>query len=150
MAEIRTEIEIDAPAERVWAILTDFDRFPEWNPFIRKIAGKAEPGAKLEVRIEPQSGRGMTFRPTVLAAEPQRELRWLGRVLLPGLFDGEHSFRLEPFAGGRVRFVQSERFSGVLVPLFRGTLGRTEEGFVQMNEALKRQAEAAATAGEGT
>jgi len=83
----------------------------------------------------------MTFKPTVLAAEPNRELRWLGRLLLPRLFDGEHSLRIEP-TNGHVRFVQSERFNGVLVPLFGRTLGQTREGFVQMNEALKRRAEA--------
>src|SRR5947208_11464185 len=139
--ELRTEIEIAAPAERVWEILTDFDAYPEWNPFIKSLRGRPETSTKLEVRIEPPGGRGMTFKPTVLRAAPNRELRWLGRLLLPRLFDGEHSLRIEP-TNGQVRFVQSERFNGVLVPLFGKTLGQTREGFVQMNEALKRRAEA--------
>lgn len=78
----------------------------------------------------------------MLKAEPERELRWLGRVLLPGIFDGEHSFRIEPAGEGRVRFVQAERFSGVLVPLFGKTLEKTKAGFIAMNEALKERAEA--------
>ena len=78
----------------------------------------------------------MTFRPTVRAVEDGRELRWLGRFLVPGLFDGEHSFTLETLPGGRTRFVQSERFSGVLVGLLGRTLERTEAGFHAMNEAL--------------
>jgi hypothetical protein len=86
----------------------------------------------------------MTFKPTVLAAEPARELRWLGRLLVPGLFDGEHSFRIEPLPGGRSRFVQSERFSGVLVRPLRKTLDRTLLGFEQMNGALKAEVEARA------
>jgi hypothetical protein len=94
------------------------------------------------VRIEPPGGRGMTFRPTVLTVEPNRELRWLGRLLLPGLFDGEHSFRLEPLATGRVRLVQAERFTGLLVPILGGMLGNTERGFQAMNQALKERAEA--------
>ncbi len=89
----------------------------------------------------------MTFKPVVLAAEPGRELRWLGRFLLPGLLDGEHSFRLEPLADGRMRFVQAESFSGILVGRLGKTLEKTGRGFEQMNSALKLQAEARAGAG---
>jgi hypothetical protein len=63
-------------------------------------------------------------------------------LLIPGVFDGEHSFHVEPLADSRSRFTQSERFSGALVPFFAGTLRRTKEGFMQMNEALKRRVEA--------
>lgn len=80
----------------------------------------------------------MTFKPEVQEVEEGRELRWLGRFLLPGLFDGEQSLRID----GRSRFVQSERFSRLLVGFFGGTLDKTERGFAQMNEALKRRAEA--------
>jgi hypothetical protein len=141
MREPRTEVAIDAPPERVWRVLTDFGAYPEWNPFIRSIEGEAKVGSRLKVRIEPPGARGMTFRPTVRAAEPARELRWLGRLLLPGLVDGEHRLALEPLAGGRSRFIQSERFSGLLVGLLGGTLTATERGFEQMNEALKRRVE---------
>lgn len=145
MKELRTQIEIEATPDRVWEILTDFAAYPEWNPFIHMIQGQAAVGSKLEVRIEPPGGRAMTFKPTVLEAAPRRELRWLGRVLVPGLFDGEHSLRIEPIGDSRVRFVQAERFSGVLVPLFGKSLEKTQRGFTAMNEALKRRAEATAS-----
>lgn len=138
---LHSEIEIDAPPERVWEVLTDFDAYPEWNPFIRSIEGDPEVGSRLRVRIEPPGSRGMTFKPTVQAAEPARELRWLGRLFVPGLMDGEHRLALEPLDGGRSRFIQSERFSGVLVGLLGRMLAATEQGFKQMNEALKRRAE---------
>jgi hypothetical protein len=141
---IQHEIEIDAPPAAVWAVLADTPSYPEWNPFVRRLEGDLREGARLEARIEAPGGRGMTFRPTVLAAEPARELRWLGRLLVPGLFDGEHRFRLEPLPDGRTRFVQSERFSGLLVGLVKGTLAKTLLGFEQMNGALKRRVEARA------
>ena len=141
MRQLRTDIEIDATPDRVWAILTDFASYPAWNPFIESIRGEPVVGSKLEVRIAPPDGNAMTFKPTVLNAEPDRELRWLGRVLLPGILDGEHMLQLEPLAGGRVRFVQAERFRGVLVPFLGKTLDRTERGFAAMNEALKGRAE---------
>ena len=143
MRELRAEIEIAAPPERVWQVLSDFGAYPEWNPFIRSIVGDAEVGSRLSVRIEPPGARGMTFKPTVRAVAPSRELRWLGRLLIPGLFDGEHRLAIEPLDGGRSKFVQSERFSGLLVGLFAKTVAATERGFGEMNVALKRRAEAA-------
>jgi hypothetical protein len=125
----------------VWEVLADFPAYPGWNPFIRSVEGEATPSGRLRVRIQPPGGREMSFKPTVLAAEPGRELRWLGRFLLPGVLDGEHSFRIEPIGGGRVRFVQAERFSGVLVRFLGRTLERTQRGFEEMNEALKGRAE---------
>src|SRR5918996_6194888 len=118
MKELRTEIEIGAAPERVWQVLTDFDAYPGWNPFIRSIEGETVVGSRLKVRIEPPGARGMTFKPTVRAVEPARELRWLGRLFVPGLFDGEHRLTVEPVDGGRSRFLQSERFDGLLVGLF--------------------------------
>jgi len=84
----------------------------------------------------------MTFKPVVLKAEPSKELRWLGRLFVPGLFAGEHRFVIEPTGGSRVIFTQSEQFKGLLVPLLWKSLDKnTREGFNQMNEALKRLAE---------
>ena len=145
MKQIHTEIFIDASAERVWQVLTGFADFPDWNPFLRSAQGDLTPGSKLEVRIQAPGSKGMTFKPTVLTAEPGGELRWIGHFLLPGIFDGEHHFILESIREGGVRFIQGERFTGVLVPLMAliGLFGKTEQGFVEMNLALKRRAELA-------
>jgi hypothetical protein len=142
MKELRTEISINAPPERVWQLLTDFASFPQWNPFIRRASGEPREGAQLEVYLQPSGAKGMTFRPKVLKAEPNRELRWLGHFLIPGLFDGEHIFTIEPLDAGRVRFVQRELFTGMLVPLFARWLSKdTRRGFEEMNQALKLRAE---------
>jgi len=142
MHDIKTEIEIAAPPERVWSILLDFPAHPEWNPFVRSITGNPKPGERLEGFIQPQGGRGMTFRPTVLVAAANREFRWLGRFILPGILDGEHYFQIFPITPNRVRFLQGEKFSGVLVPLAKSGLeGGTKAGFIAMNEALKARAE---------
>lgn len=141
--QISHTIDIDASPAEVWATISDTASFPTWNPFMTKLEGELRTGARLAVTIQPPGRRSSTFRPTVLAAEPARELRWIGRVLIPGIFDGEHSLLLEPTATGGTRFTQAERFSGILVRPFRGTLDNTELGFKQMNEALKARAEGA-------
>jgi hypothetical protein len=142
MKELHTEIEINARAERVWQLLTDFDRYSQWNPFIRSISGKPEPNAKLEAFIQPSGARGTKLRPTVLKAEPGRELRWLVQWRIPGMFYGEHYFTIERIEGDKVRFVQNEEFRGLLVPLFLWKFGADiRRGFNAMNAALKKLAE---------
>jgi hypothetical protein len=146
---LNTEIEIEASPERVWQTLTDFAAYPQWNPFIVRIEGTPAVGTCLTATMKPAGSRGMTFTPTVLQSVPGREFRWIGRLWLPGIMDGEHSFRIEPLenaAGNpRVRFVQSETFRGVLVPLFlRLMKSGTLAGFAAMNRALKLRAEQAA------
>ena len=134
-------IEIDASPEAVWRELADTGSYADWNPFVRRLEGELEENARLEVEIDPPGGRAMTFKPTVLAARPGRELRWLGRLGIRGIFDGEHSFEIEPLGRDRSRFTQAERFSGLLVLPFAGTLEKTRRGFEAMNVALKERAE---------
>ncbi len=140
---IRTELEIEAPAERIWALLTDFGTMPSWNPFITAISGELTPGATLSVQVSPSGKPKMRFRPTVLAVRPERELRWLGKLFIGGIFDGEHYFLLEPIDENRTRLVHGENFSGLLVGPLSGMLAATREGFEAMNAALKELAESA-------
>jgi len=141
-ATLQTEIEINATPERVWEILTDFAAFPQWNPFIIEMEGKPVIGTRLKARIKPEGGSAMTFTPTVLAATPNREFRWLGRFLIPGLMDGEHRFAIESSGAESVRFIQEETFRGILVSFFlRQMRAGTLAGFEAMNRALKARAE---------
>jgi hypothetical protein len=140
--EIRTELEIAAPAREVWGILTDFARYQEWNPFITEIAGDAVVGQALHVHLSLPEGRDYQLKPRLLRFEENRELRWRGHLLFPGLFDGEHFFRLEEVSGARTRFIQGENFEGIFVRFSSRTITRAARGFVYMNEALKRRAEA--------
>ena len=142
MKQICAAIEINASAERVWHILTDFAAFPRWNPFIRHISGALKVNSTLDVLLQPVGQRGMRFHPKVLVAEPPREFRWLGRASgIPKLFDGEHSFRIERLDVNCVRFIQQEIFTGILVSLLDNTLSAAERSFGEMNEALKARAE---------
>lgn len=139
---LHTEIEINAPANKVWQALTDFSKYPEWNPFIPKAQGEIKSGERLEVHLNPPEGSGMTFRPRLLNVEANQELRWLGHLLIPGLFDGEHVFQVQAIDENRTRFIQEENFKGILVPLLKKSLNTgTKQGFIQMNEALKKRVE---------
>jgi hypothetical protein len=139
MRTITSTVELDAPPDEVWNVLTDTAAHSTWNPFITEFTGTLRIGSRIGIRIAPPGGRPMTFRPTITHLEPERKIAWLGRLLLPGLFDGAHSFTLEPLSDGRTRLVQSETFRGVLVWFSAGLLRDTEAGFTAMNEALRRR-----------
>ena len=141
MRNVSSEIEIAAPAALVWDVITKTDDYPEWNPFIREMSGRLGVGERLRVRIQPPGGRAVTFRPTVRSFLPERELAWLGHLVIAGIFDGEHRLSIQPLDKKRVRFRQEESFRGLLVPLTRSMLTRTASGFDAMNRALKERAE---------
>jgi hypothetical protein len=139
---IETNVVIDASPARVWEVFADFERYPEWNPFVASLQGQVETGGRLEARLTPPGGKSMTFKPRVLACNAESEFRWLGHLLIPGLFDGEHQFKLEPIEGGGTRFIQREEFTGILVRLILRMVGEsTRKGFEAMNAALKQRVE---------
>ena len=76
--EIKTEIVIQAAPETIWKILTDFENYPQWNPFIVSVTGEAEKGNKIVVNIKPPDRKGMIFKPIILTKIKDKELSWQG------------------------------------------------------------------------
>lgn len=141
MKVLETEIQISASPEKVWSILIDLEKYSEWNPFIKNAVGQIKVGERLKVCISPPDGKEMVFKPTVKSVNENKEFSWLGHFLFSGVFDGEHIFKIEPIKDGCL-LIQKENFSGLLVPLFWGSLDKnTRAGFDQMNRAIKERAE---------
>jgi hypothetical protein len=139
--ELHTEIEIDAPPDVVWEVLTDLDGYADWNPFITSSVGKPEVGEKLVNRMEPPGGKAMTFKPQVTVVEDGKTFEWLGKLGFAGVFDGRHRFEVEASPTG-TKLTQSESFDGMLVRFLRRSLDtKTISGFEEMNVALKARAE---------
>lgn len=142
MKVVHTEIEINAGTERVWNVLIDFEKYDQWNPFINKIVGRAVVGTKIEIHIETRGDKNRKYEPTVTKVEPSRELRWLGRSLIPGFLKGEHIFTIEQLQSKQVRFIHREVFDGFLTSLFGKSLDSdVKKGFEEMNKALKVRVE---------
>jgi hypothetical protein len=139
MRVISTETSIDAPPAAVWTVLTDFADYPDWNPFITNAEGTLAVGEILTLRMV-SGGKPQTFTPEVRAVRENEELRWLGALRWSWLFSAEHRFALTAVGDG-TRLVHSEVFRGLLVPLLRATIDRTERDFRELNEALKERVE---------
>lgn len=145
MAEYRTTFRIDAPSEVVWAALTDFERYPEWNPSVPSIAGDLRVGSVLSLTLAMPGRPSPKVKARLTDVVAQRRLRWHGNVGADRLFAGDRDFVIEPADDGAVRVTHVEDVSGVLFPVFRLVMGsaiqRHHDGF---NTALKQRAEALA------
>lgn len=142
MKSLHTEIEINAPVNIVWKILTDFQSYPDWNPFIRSFDSDPEPGRQFSVTIQPTGKKPMTFKPVCLSLLPEKEFRWMGHLFIKRLFDGEHIFELKKLDDNRTLLIQRENFRGILVPLLWKQIDTsTRSGFEKMNQKLKHRAE---------
>ena len=135
-------IAIAAPPSAVWRVLTDFGRYPAWNPFVVSVEGTMADRARLAVRLQPWEGRLWRLRPRVVRLEGERDLCWRSWLLLPWLLDRRHCFHLQPDGPGRTRFVQRSEYRGLLARLVPSSrVEATERGLDAMNDALKERAE---------
>ena len=140
--QVRTAIEIEAPAQRVWNVLVDFAHYPDWNPYHVSVEGEARVGAPLSVHVLRPDGKRVHIEPHVLRLVEQRELTWGGGIR--GVFYGEHVLRIEPIEPGRIRLVHDEDFTGFAVRFADLPPAVLTEGYERMNRALKARVEAQA------
>lgn len=135
--QLNTSIIINAKPEKVWNVLMDFEKYPEWNSFITFITGNQKKGNVLKVKLQ-----DMIFKPKIISLDENREFKWLGHLLFKGVFDGEHQFKLIENNDGTTTFYQNENFKGVLVRFFSKSLdNKTKKGFEMMNRELKLRVE---------
>jgi hypothetical protein len=141
MKENRNEVEIRATPEKVWAVLTDLDKYPDWNPLIYRAEGKVALGKEVNISAKTESN-DLDLRCSVVKVEANREFSWKFHVLLPFLFRGEHIFRVEPIDEHHTRFIDREIFNGLLLPLqARDLETNAKAAMIAMGEALKRRVE---------
>lgn len=141
MKEIKTEIIINSSKTEVWKVLTDFEGYPEWNPFIVTISGNPKKGGLLRANLKIDGNKPMTIKPTILASEEDKRFEWLGKAPL-GIFNGQHYFLIEEISEKQVKFIQGEYFTGWLVkPILKKIGENTQKGFIKMNRALKKKVE---------
>lgn len=140
MKNIETSIIIDAPIEKVWQTLTNFEAYPNWNPFVKSVKGNVGVGHTIEVMLLLEGMKPQIFKPQVLEFGKNYTLRWLGKLGMKGIFDGEHYFQLKTISKQQTVFIHGENFRGILSGLILKMIGKkTKKGFEAMNEALKKE-----------
>lgn len=142
MTEVETKIGINATPEQVYNVLMDFNSFPDWNPMVISIEGDSSPSSTLKTSVKIGTRAPQSFKPTVLKNEVNREFRWVGNLLLPCLYRGEHYFIMEENSQGGCTFIHGEKFSGVLSSPLNKLMGEDlPNAFEAFNNALKERVE---------
>jgi hypothetical protein len=134
-----TTTVVQAPREKVWRLVVDFDAYPEWNPYLRSVQGRPAAGSTLEVRLEPRAGDAQDVSASVTVFKPPRKLRWRSRLLGPGVRDFEYEVIVDPLGPNRARVTQRARYEGWLTLLVDAD--DTRAGLEEMARALKLRAE---------
>ncbi len=134
---ISTDIIIEASSQEVWNVISDNSNWKNWNPFMINSSGTIAKGKKLQNTLQ-MTDKTMEFKPRILEYTEGKSFTWMGRFIMPGIVDGKHSFEVIPLEHGKVKFIQYEKFSGILSGTMVKKYGtETKENFTKMNVALK-------------
>jgi hypothetical protein len=129
---------IGAPADSIWAILTDASRYTAWNPTVDQVEGRIALGETVTVHAKLNPGRAFPVKVTEFV--PGRKMIWTGGLPL-GLFRGERTFTLTERGNGTVEFRMTEAFRGLLSPLIERSIPDLQPAFNEFATALKNVAE---------
>ncbi|MFT4713209.1 MAG: hypothetical protein ACJAVI_004288 [Candidatus Azotimanducaceae bacterium] len=143
MREIKTEIEISAPASEVWAILTNIDDWENWSPIINQSSGEASLGSALSITMmsEEEGKDGPKYSPLITNLDDSKLFRWRAIMMAGFVMTNDKVFQLEETSTG-TRLIHKELFSGMVVPLFWSNVEKNVPAMLNsMNEALKVKAE---------
>ena len=142
MGSVRAEIEIDAPAERIFDILTDLKSYPAWNPFTPRVESTLRPGDAVHLYVRLRSERLSHRVEFVTRNERPTRLCWGTKIGAGFLLRAERCQTLTRIDERRTRFVNEDVLRGWLAPLVMLAFGRDlKRGFESVATALKKRAE---------
>jgi uncharacterized protein YndB with AHSA1/START domain len=128
-------IQIDAPPEIVWGVLTDIAGWPSWNPGVKTAQLR---GSLAEGSVFRWKSGGVPITSVIRGVDPPREIGWTGSMLGVRAI---HVYRFEPRDGGTLARTD-ESWEGFLASTLKG-YSRTilNRGIEKSLGALKREAE---------
>jgi hypothetical protein len=151
MAIHRTEFDVDASDEQVWAVLVDFERWGEWNPSVPSISGDVREGSTVSLTLVMPGRPKMNVKAVLQEVTPGRRLTWRGHLAADRIFTGYRELVIEPLAANKVRVTHVEDLQGWIAPVFEKLMGGAVQAHHDaFNEALKRRAESVAGAAPAT
>lgn len=137
--KVHTSIEIDAPHDVVWGVLTDFDRLPEWSSGLQSLEGDFRDGGQVTVKFR-MMGRDQVYHHELKFFEDGAQFGWSDPLSMG--FTDRHVYRVEPLLNGRTRFIQTDEPHGGSIRFLGGVIGRqTVKLYQAFNRELKARAE---------
>ncbi len=133
-------ININAPAEKIWALLTNAADYPNWNSTVTKVEGTIAQGQQIKVFAKVSPDRA--FPVNVSTLDAPSKMVWTGGMPL-GLFKGIRTFSLTPQSDGSIEVSMQEDFGGLMLPLISISMPDLRPAFDGFAQDLKKAAEAA-------
>jgi len=137
----QTTFDVDASAESVWRVLTELDRYGEWNPQIPRASGAIEEHGHIHLRLALPGRPAMNLVATIETVRPRQLLTWRGHVVAPWFFEGHRTFEIRSAGDRRVSVTHVEDVHGLLALLFAVFMGGpVERSHHALNHALRARA----------
>lgn len=139
---IDATLQIEASAELVWQVITDFQRYGEWNPFIPECRTTLQPGAPIDLQVILFPPRRQPQREWMLTHTPGREFSYRMKPAPLGALRSRRSHTVTPLGPGRCRYESHFELAGWAQQALTALLGRNlQRGFAGMTEGLRQRAE---------
>lgn len=139
---LRTTFPVNASAERVWHVLTDFDRWADWNPSVPSIRGEPQVGSTVALTLAMPGRPSAKVKATLVEVVPERRLIWEGKIGARWFFAGRREFLIDPQPDGTAEVTHVEDVGGAFFPVFSLLMGGAIQGHHEgLNDALRRRAE---------
>jgi hypothetical protein len=132
----RVDVDIQAPAERIWQLLTTAKDIARWNSTVSSIEGEIGEGERIRLKVP---GTDRVFTPTISGIVRCEKMTWTGGFA--PMFKGVRTFELTSGHGGFTRFAMQEHFSGLMLPFVKRSLPDFGPIFERYASDLKREAE---------
>ncbi len=141
MFVIEKTLEIDAPAEIVWEVISDLPRYPQWNPFCLECRSTLVPGDPIDMKVKLMA-KPQAQREWMIGCEPGRGFSYRMQPVPMGALSSFRSHEIEATGAATARYRSYFHLKGwmkfVVLGLFRSKL---EDGFAGMSAAIKARAE---------
>ena len=131
-------IEIDASPETVWRVITDFNRYCEWNPFVIGCESTLRVGDPIDMRVHVFRSFAQPQRETITHHEPGRRFCYGVPDMPFGAMRSQRCHQVSRLEGGRTVYQSHFDLSGWLSPIVSFLLGRQlRRGFSEMTRAIR-------------
>lgn len=143
MQTVKTEIEIQAPPEKVWGIITDIGNWKEWSPTINASQGEAVVGSTVTITMMgKEAGKdGPEYSPKIIAMDEAKYFHWRAHMIAGFVFTNDKIIELERTDTG-TKVTHKETFKGLMAALMKGQMEKGVPPMLNaMNNALKNIAE---------
>ncbi len=127
------QVEVQAPAERVWAVLVDLPSWPRWHQGIESVSG---PSLSLGSSVVWTTG-GTKIHAEVRSFQPPYRLSWTGKAYTA---KAVHLWTLTALAPDRTKVAIDESMEGPWMEKFFSSQ-QLQDADLKWVTALKRQVE---------